>query len=427
MTFRIFAASLLLVPLVDGLPLRRIAGRPDLSNNGGLLTRYVAMGRRHHRRRSSRRPSTTAPSGVPTRRSSPVRPARPTSTPPSTCRAARAPFVNNVTQARVDNQPPTSPCALRRQDQVPFLSNVAVPGAHVIDAFTNTDPTSGPNALTSVILGGRSQVEAMAEARPTFVSVWLGNNDVLGALTSSANPGNPALVTSEAAFESAYTRVLDSIATTSASAALFAVADVTVIPYSSSGSIYWCLKNGVCPGVPSGGFPAVFTVSNNCAPGAAVPGAKGDSILVPWTVGVPKLSAAQAGVPQVLDCSVDAQVVTPFEYKTMRDAVAGYNAFIAAQAAQRNWAFVDPNPPLLAAKADQPLVAQQAFPKIALFPCFPGKPCGSKLNPGPAVLFGTYFSLDGVHPSEAAHRLLADSLISAVNRTYGTGIPFAGP
>lgn len=426
MTFRIFAASLLLVPLVTGCRSDESLAAPDLSNNGGLLTRYVAMGnsitagfqsagindstqRRSYAAifaRQARAPYFYAALNMP---------------------GCPAPFVNNVTQARVDNQPPTSPCALRRQDQVPFLSNVAVPGAHVIDAFTNTDPTSGPNALTSVILGGRSQVEAMAEARPTFVSVWLGNNDVLGALTSSANPGNPALVTSEAAFESAYTRVLDSIATTSASAALFAVADVTVIPYSSSGSTYWCLKNGVCPGVPSGGFPAVFTVSNNCAPGAAVPGAKGDSILVPWTVGVPKLSAAQAGVPQVLDCSVDAQVVTPFEYKTMRDAVAGYNAFIAAQAAQRNWAFVDPNPPLLAAKADQPLVAQQAFPKIALFPCFPGKPCGSKLNPGPAVLFGTYFSLDGVHPSEVAHRLLADSLISAVNRTYGTGIPFAGP
>jgi hypothetical protein len=433
MTLRNLAASLLLaVPLVAGCRTDESPSAPDLSNNGGLLARYVAMGnsitagfqsagindstqRRSYAAvfaRQARAPYFYAALNMP---------------------GCPAPFTNNVTQTRVDNQPPTSPCALRRQDQVPFLSNVAVPGAHAIDAFTNTDPASGPNALTTVILGGRSQVEAMADAQPTFVSVWLGNNDVLGALTSTANPGNPALVTSEPAFESAYTAVLDSVAATGAKAALFAVADVTVIPYSSSGSTYWCLKNGVCPGVPSGGFPAVFTVNNNCAPGAAVPGAKGDSILVPWTVGVPKLSAALAGVPQTLDCSVDAQVVTPFEYKTMREAVAGYNAFIAAQAAQRNWAFVDVNPALLAARADQPVTvppppaAQQTFPKIALFPCFPGKPCGSKVNPGPAVLFGTYFSLDGVHPSEVAQRVIADSLISAVNRTYGTGIPFAGP
>jgi phospholipase/lecithinase/hemolysin len=32
-----------------------------------------------------------------------------------------------------------------------------------------------------------------------------------------------------------------------------------------------------------------------------------------------------------------------------------------------------------------------------------------------------------VHPSTAAHRVIADTLIAAVNRTYGTSIPFAGP
>ena len=430
MTFRTRAALLLVTTaLAAGCRTDESLAAPDLSNNGGLLARYVAMGnsitagfqsagindstqRRSYAAvfaRQARAPYFFASLNLP---------------------GCPAPFVNNVTQARVDDQPPASPCALRRQDQLPFLGNVAVPGAHVIDALTNTDPASAPNALTSIILGGRSQLEAMAEAQPTFVSVWLGNNDVLGALTSSANPGDPALVTSEAAFESAYTRILDSIAATHASAALFAVADVTIIPYASSGATYWCLKTGLCPGVPSGGFPAAFAVDGSCAPGAAIPGAKGDSILVPWTVGVPRLSAALAGVPQTLDCTVDADVVTPIEFRTMREAVAGYNAFVATEAARRGWAYVDPNPPLLVARADQPAAAppaQPAFPRIAFFPCVPGTLCGSKVNPGPSVLFGTYFSLDGVHPSDAAHRVLADSLISAVNRTYGTSIPFAGP
>ena len=45
---------------------------------------------------------------------------------------------------------------------------------------------------------------------------------------------------------------------------------------------------------------------------------------------------------------------------------------------------------------------------------------------GGPISFGPYFSLDGVHPSTLAHTLVADSLVSAVNQTYGTSIPFPG-
>ncbi len=428
MTYRTLAASLLVaLPLMAGCRQDERLAPPDLSNNSGMLAHYVAMGNsitagfqsagiNDSTQRQSYAAVFARQAGAPYFYPSLNMPGCP------------APFTVNTTQARLGGAT-AGGCALRAPNQLPFLSNVAVPGAHAIDGLTNTDPASGPNILTSLVLGGRSQVTAMQAAQPTFVTVWLGNNDVLGALTSSTNPGDPALVTSIAAFQATYKAIIDSVAATGASAALFAVADVTVIPYSTSGTIYWCLKTGVCPGVPAGGFPPTFTVSNNCAPGAAVPGAKGDSILVPWTVGVTKLSAAAAGSPQTLDCSIDAQVVTPLEYKTMRDAVVGYNAFIAAQAAAHSWPYVDPNPTLAAAKAE-PAVAGQ-YPKVAVFPClpFPGAPCGGKTTPtSPAnVLFGTYFSLDGVHPTAEAHRVLADTLISAVNRAYGTSIPFAGP
>ena len=45
MTFRTFAASLLIaVPLMAGCRTDESLAAPDLSNNGGLLARYVAMG-----------------------------------------------------------------------------------------------------------------------------------------------------------------------------------------------------------------------------------------------------------------------------------------------------------------------------------------------------------------------------------------------
>jgi phospholipase/lecithinase/hemolysin len=94
------------------------------------------------------------------------------------------------------------------------------------------------------------------------------------------------------------------------------------------------------------------------------------------------------------------------------------------------------NPTLLAAKAEVPAAGQ--LPKVATFPCLPGTtpaqiaagtPCGTAggKNKTPNVLFGTYFSLDGVHPSATAHRVIADSLIAHVNAKYGTTIPFVGP
>ena len=135
-------------------------------------------------------------------------------------------------------------------------------------------------------------------------------------------------------------------------------------------------------------------------------------MLVPWVVGVPKLAAAQAGAATTLDCSVDNEVVLPLEYKNLRNAVQGYNTYISAQAQQRGWAYVDMNQ----------LEADRADPaKVAPFPILPNPPSQ------PNVLFGTFFTLDGVHPSAVLQRVFADSIISAVNRTYGTTIPFAGP
>lgn len=304
-------------------------------------------------------------------------------------------------------------CALREAAPLPYVSNVAVPGVTSFGIESNTSPFGGTNPLTQLILGGRTQVKAMMDAHPTFVSVWIGDNDVLGSLTNGTNPGDPALVTPEAAFEANYGPILDSIQKVGAKAVLMGVADVGLTPYASSGATYWCIKNQpACGFTTPAPLPAAFQVALNCAPKAAVPTSNGDSVLVPWVVGVPKIAAAQAMVPTTLDCSVDNEVVLPAEYKTLKTAVQGYNTYISAQAQARGWAYVDINE----------LEAYRADPtKIASFPQLPTGPSQ------PNVLFGTFFSLDGVHPSAAFHRVFADSIISAINRTYATTIPFVGP
>ena len=184
-----------------------------------------------------------------------------------------------------------------------------------------------------------------------------------------------------------------------------------VIPYASRAAIWYCLKNGGCPPpLPAqdptlAGIPT-FTVNVNCAP--VPPAGGGLSILVPWTKGLTKLSTAIAGAPASIDCSVDTDVVTAAELTGLATAVAGFNAHIQSEATARGMAYFDVNPTLGALVANGTI---PAFPNIA----------GAAL--GQPVTFGTLFTLDGVHPSAAAHRLVADSLAAAINATFSTTIP----
>lgn len=323
-------------------------------------------------------------------------------------RGCAPPFTNNVSGTRVGSGT-AGTCDLVTAAEHPWLTNVAVPGARVVEMTNNfATPVSASNTLTSLILGGETQAQRMAEAQPTLVTMWAGNNDVLGALTNAANPGISAAVTSSGSFNSSYDSAAAAVAATGAKALLIGVVDVTNIPYTSSGTVIWCAKTGAC-GAPAAPLPATFVVLNNCSPAAVSLGGNGDSILVPWSKFVPLIGAAAAGATDTLDCTVDAQVVTPAEFAVMRNAVVAYNTHIqAVVAGNPDFAFWDPNPLLLAKKA------------AGQVPVFPDL---SALGTGGSVGFGPLFSLDGVHPNATAHKLIADSIAAHLNAAFGTTIP----
>ncbi len=322
------------------------------------------------------------------------------------------PFTNVFTQARVGGATPTT-CALRNVPQIPppYISNTAVPGAEAIDIYSNLDTASNANALTQFFLGGMTQAQMMERAQPTFVSVWIGNNDVLGAATSATNAGDSTAITSIANFQARYGALLDTIAAAKPrGVVLIGVANVTGVPFFSRGSTYWGIKNTV-----PGAFPASFTVSANCAPSATlIPGARGDTVLVPFPYGAALLGAAQAGAPRNLDCADTVKaIIVPRELINLVTAVGAYNAYISAQATSRGWAYLDPNGKFATLAADTGQVRQ--------FPYFP------KGNAGDTVAvrrpFGRAFSLDGIHPSASAHKLIADTVRIVINAKYGTAIP----
>src|SRR5439155_24643935 len=88
---------------------------------------------------------------------------------------------------------------------------------------------------------------------------------------------------------------------------------------------------------------------------------------------------------------------------SIQAAVDGYNAAIRAEAAARGWALVDLNG----------LLKQAAGAGFV----FRGQTYTS------AFVTGGLFSLDGVHPTDLAHGIIAGALIDAVNKRYGARIP----
>src|SRR5213594_1868235 len=166
-----------------------------------------------------------------------------------------------------------STCALRAQQAVPppYINNVAVPGAEVLDGITNFGPGTNANGLTTFFLGGFTQTQMMMKVNPTFVTVWLGNNDVLGAATSLTNAGDSTRITDTLTFASEYRAVLDSIGRTGTrGGVLIGVANVTLVPYFSKGSKFFNVKAGTDsiagPDSASRRFPANFLVTPSCAP-----------------------------------------------------------------------------------------------------------------------------------------------------------------
>jgi lysophospholipase L1-like esterase len=316
-----------------------------------------------------------------------------------------SPIANAVTQARVIPNPP--PCALRSASSITdVLNNVAVPGATSYDPVAVAG-TGSSSALTTFILGGLSQVQRALKARPTFASVWIGNNDVLAAGGSGILVPTPALgqlgiLSTQTQFQANYDALIKQLTDSAPGikGVLIGVVQVGGIPLLSSGDTISkaSAANRATMNAIAG---TAVTVSPNCVGSTAL-------------VNVPSLlGSIRAGQhPPLISCVKnspaapvgDIFVLDDAEQQQLGGVIAGYNAYIAAKATAIGFAYVDPNPIL---------GAQRATNAIPRFPDFTK----------PTAAFGSLISLDGVHPAAAGHLLIANAIISAINAKYGTTLP----
>ncbi len=327
-----------------------------------------------------------------------------------------APLTNALTGARVGGTSPA--CAFRTPSTVRALeNNVSIPSLRAAQALnlTNLDfPATDSLKLAQFITGSRNPIDVVEALGPTFITVEVGANDVLGAATR----GDITLLTPSASFATTMDALAARLDGTGAKVAIANVPNVTSIPHFTRASILWCLKTGACPGVPAT-VPfslGSFSIDNSCAPAAAVPGAIGDTYLLTFSTLGGVVGTLSAGRFASVNCATDqvllapaatptvpsvpaGATITPAELTAINAAVAAFNTKIAAIATAHGYALVD-FAALLAAQAAN-------IPPIPSF--------GT-----PTKLFGTLFSQDGIHPAKAGQKIIANGFIAAINAKFGT-------
>ena len=311
------------------------------------------------------------------------------------------PVANTQTGARVGGAT-APPCALRVGSSVTdILNNVAVPGARVLDPTSAS--TVASNALTTFILGGKSQVQRALDANPTFATIWIGNNDVLeagvsGILVPTAGV-SVGIVSTQAQFQTSYDLMIKQLTDSEPNlkGVLIGVVQVAGIPLYQSGALI-ASSPAIQAGISAAAGKPV-TIDPNCTGSASL-------VSVPQLIPLiragthPALISCQPGaVPGTL--VGDLFVLDATEQATLGATITGYNTYIKNKADAIGFAYYDPNV-LYAAK--------KATGEIPPFPNF------ASTN----ATFGTLFSLDGVHPAAAAHKLIANELIGVINNKYGT-------
>ncbi|HEU4563363.1 MAG TPA: SGNH/GDSL hydrolase family protein [Gemmatimonadaceae bacterium] len=327
-----------------------------------------------------------------------------------------APIDNFQTQSRVGGgsgsdcafRTPTSPTAA--------LNNVAVPNAAVADPTSSS--TANSNALTLFVLGGKTQVQRALDADPTFVSIWIGNNDVLAAAVTgmlTPTPGISPGVTPQQTFEQHYDEMISQL---------------------RAGADH--LQGGVLIGVVNAAnapilFPAAALLASPAfragfeaftgGPVTVHPSCAGSTSLLSFAI-VPRIrlyrqdptaagahpplivcEKGQAGIPAPVG---DVFILDATEQAELAADMTAINDYIESKATEAGFAFYDPNPALVALR------------QAGAIPLVPD--LGNPTKP-----YGDYISLDGVHPAGPAHELIANELIDAINAKYNISIPPLSP
>ena len=268
-------------------------------------------------------------------------------------------------------------------------NNLAVPGATADDALkTVHDPD---NPFSDLVLRGlASQVAQAVGSRPTFITLWIGNNDVLGAaIRGRAIDG--VTLTPPDEFRATYTRIVALLKITGAGIVAANLPDVTSIPYVTT------IKPYVVD--PATGQPVML--NGNTVPLIGPGGPLPTNAFV--TLPAQSLLARGIGIP-----ATPGGTGQPLPDEVVLDA--GEVSVIRDHVSQDNQAIRD-----VCLAAGIPVLDVNALFSELLRS---GRTVGG-IQLSSAFLTGGIFSYDGVHPSGLGYAVVANEWIGAINAAGG--------
>lgn len=269
-------------------------------------------------------------------------------------------------------------------------NNLAVPGAFLYDVANATSSTTcysyvfggQANPLFDLVLRGQGSMLTQAKSlNPTVITLWIGNNDILGHATSGATiPYTPATN-----FAFLYNALANEIANTGAKVVVANIPDVTSIPFFTT----------VGPTLAAQGINAVWAVRG-----------VGDTIPVSVMTNYLTLRAIDLlnqGKGLTKSNPLPSSVVLDsLEALNVKSVINDYNTTISAIANAKGFGLVDANALLNSAKSGLTV---------------------NGIRFTTQYVTGGLFSLDGVHPTSRGYAIIANEFIKVINQKWGSDIP----
>ncbi|MBU0942652.1 MAG: G-D-S-L family lipolytic protein [Bacteroidetes bacterium] len=319
------------------------------------------------------------------------------------------------------------------------------PGAGGANIFAGT---ANPYYIRFAPANGTTSVVAYAAAQaPTFFSLWIGNNDVLGYATTGGdgtNPITPSAGPAGVGFDATYDALVNTM-TSGTIPAKGVVANIpyvntipffTTVPFNAAGvsaaqatalnSAYATYNGGLVAAKNAGlileterlartinfnaganGLVMVdeyLTTVNVPAAGLVLPSLR-QTTSADYVVLSAGGVSAQAFLPLGNGTQValaDKWILSKNEVAELKTATDAYNAKIRAVATAKGLAFVDANALLSQIAATG--FSANGFTVSATF------------------ITGGGFSTDGVHPSPRGYAVIANKFIEAINSKYGSNL-----
>lgn len=288
-----------------------------------------------------------------------------------------------------------------------------------------------------------TMIELAVAQSPTFISLWIGANDVLSYATSGGSNG---ALTPTATFDASMDGIAAALTATGAQGVMANIPYVTDIPFFTTvphnpvpldaataaglNAAYAPYNGGVAQiaslGAISAQEAAMRTISFAEGPNAVV--IEDESLTDLSAYGLPSIRQATADdLVVLLAASVigtladpnnptsvngvgvplaDNMVLTVTEIEEITEMTDHINGKISTMASQLGYAHFDAN---------------DMFQQI-----FSGDITYNSFNPNASLVFGGMISLDGVHPTSRGYALIANEFLKAIDETFGSNFEASG-